>query len=73
MAVLSTIGSIFYFVGAKLTSGLNSGLLTQIEPFYAMLLGIVIFKETVSIYQISGLVLILGGLLWLSKISLTKK
>ncbi|MFA7301733.1 MAG: DMT family transporter [Candidatus Shapirobacteria bacterium] len=61
MAILSTIGSILYFVGAKLTSGLNTGLLTQLEPFYAMLLGILILKEIIKKEQILATTLMVIG------------
>ena len=62
LAVLSTIGSILYFVGTKFTSGLNTGLLTQIEPFYAILLAVIVLKEVIGKNQIfATLLMVLGA------------
>lgn len=61
IAVLTTAASIFYFVGTKLTSGLNTGLLTQIEPFYALLLGIIVLRETISTNQILATLTMVAG------------
>lgn len=61
MSILATIGSVCYFTGTKLTSGLNTGLLTQIEPFYALLLAAFILKEAVSRNQILATLLMVGG------------
>lgn len=61
MSFLTTIGSILYFYGAKLTSGLNTGLLTQIEPFYAILLGLIIFNEKIKQDQFMATILMVFG------------
>ena len=38
VVLFSTIADILFFVGTKLTSGLNTALLLQIEPIYATVL-----------------------------------
>ncbi len=61
MATLATVGSVFYFIGTKLTSGLNTGLLTQVEPFYAMIFGFFILKEIIKKEQIYATGLMIVG------------
>lgn len=61
IALLTTIGSILFFVGTKLTSGINTGLLVQIEPFYALVLGAIILKEIISGKQVMAISLMVLG------------
>jgi drug/metabolite transporter (DMT)-like permease len=52
------------FIGTKLTSGTNSGLLLQAEPIYALILGVIFFGEVLGKERISAsLVLILGAMI----------
>ncbi len=46
IAIFAALGNILLFVGTKLTSGTNTGLLLQIEPIYALILGLIIFRES---------------------------
>lgn len=61
LAVFGTIGTIFYFIGTKLTNGLNTGLLLQLEPFYAILLGFFLLKEGVYKKQVFATILMVLG------------
>ena len=63
VAFLTTIANITFFLGTSLTSGINTGLLVQVEPFYAMLLGIFILGEIVGFGQfVATLVMVFGAL-----------
>lgn len=54
----------FLFIGTKLTSGTNTGLLLQAEPIYALLLGVIFFGEVLGKERImASLVLILGAMI----------
>ena len=44
-AVFAAIGNMLLFVGTKLTTGTNTGLLLQIEPIYSLIIGMIVFKE----------------------------
>lgn len=61
IAFLTTIANIFFFLGTKITSGINTGLLVQLEPFYAMILGIVLLKETMHKKQFAATFLMVVG------------
>ncbi|NTU72700.1 DMT family transporter [Candidatus Roizmanbacteria bacterium] len=61
LAMLTTVASICYFFGTRLTSGLNTGLLTQMEPLYALAIGIFILHEAVGIHQILAVLLMMVG------------
>ncbi|KKU46699.1 MAG: hypothetical protein UX64_C0004G0011 [Microgenomates group bacterium GW2011_GWC2_46_7] len=63
---LTTLGSIFFFLGAKLTSGINTGLLTQIGPLYALALAVLIMKEKTTIKQIVSMTIMVIGAMVLS-------
>lgn len=61
--LLTTLGSIFFFLGASLTSGINTGLLTQIEPLYALILAVLVLKEKITIKQlISVTIMVIGAI-----------
>ncbi len=68
IAMLTTIGSFFYFVGTKYTTGINTGLLTQIEPFYAIVLSAIFLGEVVKRNQIMAtLTMVLGAIVLVYK------
>ncbi|MDP2861153.1 MAG: DMT family transporter [bacterium] len=68
IAILTTIGSFFYFVGTKYTTGINTGLLTQIEPFYAIVLSAIFLGEAVKRNQIMAtLTMVLGAVVLVYK------
>ena len=63
---LTTLGSIFFFLGAKFTSGINTGLLTQIEPLYALALAVLIMKEKTTLKQVMSMTIMVIGAMVLS-------
>jgi drug/metabolite transporter (DMT)-like permease len=64
LVVLTSIGSLCFFLGTKLTSGLNTGLLTQIEPFYGLILAILLLKEKVTRSQlVSVFIMVVGAMI----------
>lgn len=63
---LTSLGSIFFFLGAKLTTGINTGLLTQIEPLYALVLAVLIMKEKTTVKQVLALTIMVVGAIVLS-------
>src|SRR3989338_7264793 len=64
VALFASLGHILLFVGTKYTTGVNTGLLLQIEPIYAMILGVIFFKEIFGLGRIgSTLTMILGAMI----------
>ena len=64
VALFASLGHILLFVGTKYTTGVNTGLLLQIEPIYAMILGLIFFKEVFGLGRIgSTLTMILGAMI----------
>lgn len=61
VTVFGTAGHILLFVGTKYTSGANTGLLLQIEPIYSLIIGIFLFKETISISRLFATVVMIAG------------
>jgi len=61
LVILTTIGSILFFLGANMTSGINTGLLTQIEPLYALILAVLIVKEKTTINHVLSITLMVIG------------
>jgi len=58
-----TLSNILFFYGVTLTSGINSAILLQIEPLYALFIGYIFLKERIGLKQlIFTLVIILGTL-----------
>jgi drug/metabolite transporter (DMT)-like permease len=55
------LSSLFFFYGTRLTSGINSALLLQIEPIYSLLLGYFMLKERISGKQILLTLVIIAG------------
>lgn len=68
IAVLATAGSFFFFVGTKYTTGINTGLLIQLEPFYAILLSAIFLGEVIKRNQIMAtLIMVLGAVVLVYK------
>ncbi len=60
----TTISNILFFYGVRLTSGINSAILLQIEPIYALFIGYLLLNERITLRQIiSTLIIIFGTLL----------
>lgn len=61
VALFTAIGHGFLFVGTKLTSGTNTGLLLQVEPIYSLILGIILLGEIIKSSQIGATLLMVIG------------
>lgn len=61
VALFTAIGQAFLFIGTKLTSGTNTGLLLQSEPIYSLILGVIFLGEIVSGGQILATLLMVVG------------
>jgi drug/metabolite transporter (DMT)-like permease len=61
VALFTAIGHGFLFVGTKLTSGTNTGLLLQVEPIYSLILGIIFLGEIIKSSQIGATLLMVIG------------
>jgi len=59
----TTISNILFFYGVKLTSGINSSILLQVEPIYALFIGYIILNEKVTLRQILATIVIVFGTL----------
>lgn len=63
IALFSAIGQACLFIGTKLTSGTNTGLLLQVEPIYALVLGVIFLGEIIGNGQVgSTLLMIIGAM-----------
>lgn len=62
----SVVGPSLYFVGLKLTSGVEGVLLINTEAVFTALLAFVLFREKLTGRTLGGSVAILGGAVWLS-------
>jgi drug/metabolite transporter (DMT)-like permease len=64
---IAFFGSVFafglFFIGAKMTSGINASLLLQSEPLYSTLLGFFILKESIGKKQLFAMFLIIIGMI----------
>jgi drug/metabolite transporter (DMT)-like permease len=59
----TTLSNIMFFYGVRLTSGINSAILLQVEPIYALIIGYLLLRERVSSRQILSTLLIISGTL----------
>lgn len=60
----TTLSNILFFYGVRLTSGINSSILLQVEPVYALCIGYLLLKEKITPGQIlSTFIIIFGTLL----------
>ncbi len=61
------VGTILYYEGLKRIKAAQVSALELSTPFFAALFGFLILRELVTVMQISGIVLLLGGVCLLSK------
>ncbi|MFW6149614.1 MAG: DMT family transporter, partial [Atribacterota bacterium] len=57
----TTLSNIFFFYGVRLTSGINSAILLQVEPIYALLIGYLLLQERITLRQIISTFIIVFG------------
>ncbi len=64
----TTLSNILFFYGVRLTSGINSAILLQVEPIYSLFIGYLLLNERISCKQIiSTLIIVTGTLLVIYK------
>jgi len=61
VALFTAAGQAFLFAGTKLTSGINTGLLLQVEPVYSLILGTIFLGEMVGGGQIGATLIMVAG------------
>lgn len=61
VALFSVIGHVLLFAGTKLTSGINTGLLLQVEPIYALIIATLFFGEVLGKGRVSATILMVFG------------
>lgn len=57
----TTLSNILFFYGVRLTSGINTAILLQVESIYAMIIGYFFLNESISSKQIISTLLIIFG------------
>lgn len=57
----NTIATLLFFLGTGRTSGLNTGLLLQLEPFYSIVIAAIFLKEVLQPSQTGAIVLMVAG------------
>ncbi|SRR6266498_205334 len=57
----ASIAEMLFYIGTKLTSGINTALLIQIEPIYSIILASVFLGEIIKIRQIFAILTIVTG------------
>lgn len=63
LATSMALGSLFFFFGTKFTSGINSGLLIQLEPFYAVVIGMLFLSEKIRRTQLlATFIMVIGAM-----------
>lgn len=67
LGILIGIGTILYYEGLKRIKAAQVGALELSTPLFAALLGFFVLDETVSMFQIMGIVLLCFGIYFLSK------
>ena len=68
----TTIANILFFYGVRITSGINSSILLQVEPIYSLFIGYLLLNEKITLHQIiSTLIIIFGTLLVIFQGTLT--
>lgn len=61
VAFFTAIGQALLFIGTKLTSGTNTGLLLQTEPIYSLILGVIFLGEIIRNGQVVATLLMIIG------------
>lgn len=61
IAFIASVGWALLFAGTKLTSGINTGMLLQIEPLYAIIIGTLFLREVIKKQQIIATSFMMAG------------
>jgi drug/metabolite transporter (DMT)-like permease len=61
LAIFNTLATAFFFLGTARTTGMNTGLLLQLEPFYSMILGALFLGEAFELSQGGAVALMVAG------------
>ena len=67
------IGTILYYTGIRLIKAAQVSALELSTPFFAVLLGFLVLREYITTMQFVGILLLLGGIYFLSKKETTNK
>jgi drug/metabolite transporter (DMT)-like permease len=59
----TTLSNILFFYGVRLTSGINSSILLQVEPLYSLFIGYLLLNEKVTFRQVISTLIIISGTL----------
>lgn len=60
-AILATLSTLFWFISLNYTSGSLSVIFGNTSPIFALIIGYLFLKEKISIYQLFGILVSLGG------------
>ena len=60
-AILATSSTLFWFISLNYTSGSLSVIFGNTSPIFALIIGYLFLKEKISIYQLFGILVSLGG------------
>ena len=70
-AALGILGCLFpyllYTKGLSGVTGATASMTATLEPVVAALFGVILYKEMLTLWQVSGMVLVLGGIILLSR------
>lgn len=61
IAALSGLGMMLFFLGTKLTSGINTSLLSQVEPIYSVIIAYFILGEKRKIREVGAIIFMVLG------------
>lgn len=61
IAVILNCSTIVFLLGTKITSSINTGLLIQTEPIYAIIFGSLFLKEIIRLPQVIATLLMIAG------------
>ncbi len=67
LGVIIGIGTILYYQGIRLIKAAQVSALELSTPFFATVLGIFILKEYITVMQVIGILLLFGGIYFLSR------
>ena len=62
-AILATSSTLFWFISLNYTTGSLSVIFGNTSPIFALIIGYLFLKEKISIYQLFGILVSLGGIL----------
>ena len=62
-----------YTKGLSGLTGATASMTATLEPIVAVLFGVVLYREVLMIWQVVGIVLVLGGIVLLAKLNTTEK